>query len=105
MTWSVAVSEGGVSPRAKCPPTGQNVPPASHAVVRGIFDRMATKEEEYDAVFCFLRPGYPAGVGSCSSWKKVPRFRKERERIIEVCHALPEGIYYSSCSYQTHIRR
>ena len=95
-------------------------------VVRGIFDRMATEEEEYDAVFCFLRSGhYPAGFSKnkkralrrkatnnykvkkdqllyCprggSSWKKVPRFRKERERIIEICHALPEGIHYSSCS-------
>jgi hypothetical protein len=80
---------------------------------------MATEEEAYDAVFHYLRSGeYPAGFGKnekralrrkakenyrvrkdallyCprggSSWKKVPRFQKERERIIEVCHALPEG--------------
>ncbi len=65
------VSEGGVSPRAKCPPghctLGQNVPPQgkmsphlSHAV-NVIFD-MGTEEEEYDVVFHFLRSGqYPAG--------------------------------------------
>ncbi len=88
-------------------------------VANVIFD-MATEEEEYDAVFHFLRSGeYPAGFSKNekralrrkakdnykvekdalfyrprggSSWKKVPRFWKERERIIDVCHVLPEGI-------------
>ncbi len=39
---------------------------------------------EKDALFYRPRGG--------SSWKKVPRFWKEREIIIEVCHALPGGI-------------
>ncbi len=65
-------------------------------VANVIFD-MATEEElfstffalvstllEKDALFYRPRGG--------SSWKKVPRFGKEREIIIEVCHALPGGI-------------
>ena len=75
--------------------------------------------EDYEAVFQFLRCGqYPTSFSKnakrvlrrkakynykikkecllyCpqggTEWKKVPRFLKERQRIIELCHALPEG--------------
>ena len=32
-----------------------------------------------------------------NEWKQVPRCGKERSRILEACHSLPEGMIFSSC--------
>ena len=96
--WSVPLvkmSPRTFYPRANCPPTGQNVPPASHAVkvVRGIFDRMATEEEEYDAVFCFLRSGHdPAGFSKRALRRKATNNYKVKKDQLLYC---PRG---DSCS-------
>jgi hypothetical protein len=76
---------------------------------------MATGEEDYEAIYQYLRCGvYPAGVTEKNSrrnfrrkandnymikhghlyyhkkggkeWRKVPQTRKERERVLESCH-------------------
>ncbi len=80
---------------------------------------MATNSEEYEAIYQFLRCGqYPGGCSKNEKrvlrrkakdnykaekeslfyrprggldWKKVPRFAKDRTRILEICHSLPEG--------------
>ncbi len=56
---------------------------ASARMKREPLDAKLNKVEK-DALFYRPRRG--------SSWKKVPRYWKEREIIIEVCHALPGGI-------------
>ena len=83
---------------------------------------MATKEEEYDAIFYYLKSKrYPSGLVNKNSkrnfrrkvmdnyriqddelyyhkkgsedCKKVPQTQKERERIIEACHSETGGIH------------
>ena len=81
--------------------------------------RMAEEIEEYDAIFHYLRtdhhpPGLSRdqrrslrrkaknnyrvrkerlliGKSQLETWKQVPRSREERDRIMKLCHALPEG--------------
>ena len=93
---------------------------------------MATSSEEYEAIYQFLRFGqYPEGFSKNDKrvlrrkskenyqvvkdflfyrprrgreWKKVPRFQKERVRIIEVCHSLPEGSYAATECVKYYIK-
>ena len=76
---------------------------------------MAT-EEEYDHIYAFLsNHEYPAGFGKNEkralrrkvhnykvnhgvlfyllkeNWRQVPHTNKDEQRILEACHALPEG--------------
>ena len=83
---------------------------------------MATKEEEYDAIFDYLNSKqYPTGHVNKNSkrnfrrkvmdnykiqddelyyhkkgsedWKNVPQIQKEREQIIKACHSETGGIH------------
>ena len=83
---------------------------------------MATEDDEYEQIYVFLNNHcYPEGcekvqkralrrkagsymVGNgllfhrkakTDEWKQVPRCGKERSRILEACHSLPEGISYN----------
>ena len=88
---------------------------------------MARSKEEYENIYAFLtRYDYPAGffkndkralhrkasdnykVESCAlfyrqrqsdDWKQVPRNAHERQRILETCHSLPEGMLRQSIMF------
>ena len=39
---------------------------------------------------------YYCKKGTTNEWKRVPQSRKDRDRIVEACHASLEGIHYTS---------
>lgn len=90
---------------------------------------MAADEDEYDAVFEYLRTKrYPMALKDknskrnfrrkvmdnykieddqlhyhkkgCEDWKKVPQTQRERKRVIEACHTETGGnIIYNCCLF------